>query len=165
MGRHVARRGTGTVWPVEPAPTQPRRHPLRMALASLAVIGVGAAAISAVLVGPRNALARLPWVDPARCPSTTVFLAVSPGVSDVVTQILQPVEGHKLPGGTCLHSQVVAQDPMQTVSSSLVLPADRVPDVWIPDSSVWIPRLKAWPMRPIGALAQTPLVVATSENA
>ena len=159
MGRHVASRGTAKA-----TPSRTRHHHRGLITAAVAA-AVACAATGAVLVGPRDALAMLPWVEPSRCPATTVSVAVVPGMSDVVTQILRPVEGRRLDGGGCLHVQTLAQEPLQTVSSSLVLPPDRAPDVWIPDSSLWVPRIKAWTMHPLGTLAQTPLVVATSEKA
>src|SRR3954471_275536 len=109
-------------------------------LGAVAVVALGAA----VLVAPPDALARLPWASDRSCPPQTVELVVEPEVRDVVTETLAPLRGTALPDGSCLQASVTAQEASETVAASEILPPDRAPQVWIPDSDVWVAKVTRW---------------------
>jgi Mg-chelatase subunit ChlD len=130
-----------------------------LAAALVTVVGAG------VLLGPREALAKLPWALGAPCTPETVDIVVAPELVSVVNQILQPVAGKKLAADHCLATVVRGQEPQETVASSSVLPIDRAPQIWIPDSTVWGQKTPDWPLTSAGPLAMSPVVIATSSAA
>src|SRR5687768_2291584 len=68
----------------------------------------------------------------------TVTVAVAPELADLAGELLaDPVE---LDGGTCAVAEVTAREPLQTVGDLAALEAGALPDVWVPDSSVWVAR-------------------------
>jgi Ca-activated chloride channel family protein len=156
MGRHTSldnrmrlgSRGLGT--------------PARLALVAAGVVVVIG---GAVLIGPRDALARLPWAEQPPCPGTPVDVLVEPELQSVVSEILRPVDGADLPGGRCTAVDVRSQEGVETVASSSILPPDRAPQIWIPDSMVWVEQVTRWRMERGAPLALSPVVVATSRAA
>jgi Ca-activated chloride channel homolog len=103
----------------------------------------------------------LPW-DPTRCTDLHVEIVTSTDVQPVVTQILENHQGSTLPKNHCLHTYVRGQAPRDTIASVDHLPADRIPHLWIPDSSLWADRAPRWTPRHVGTFATSPLVVAST---
>ena len=106
----------------------------------------------------------LPWADRA-CPTTVVQLSVATEVKQPVTSILAPLQGRSLADGHCLHAVVTAQAPADIVSAAAVLPPDRAPQIWIPDSSLWTRQVARWQLGREGSVASSPLLIATSASA
>jgi hypothetical protein len=139
-----------------------------LGLRVFAVVGllVLALVVAGVLVvGPRRAYALLPLTVTTTCSPVEVDVSAAPAAAPTVRQALTPLQGEDVGGGQCLRVVVSAQDPAGTVAGSAVLPPDRAPDVWIPDSSVWIPRITNWRLQRVASLASTPVVLATSRQA
>jgi Ca-activated chloride channel homolog len=135
----------------------------RLALVSAAVVTIVGAA---VLVGPREAIDRLPWVSASSsCTGENVNIVVDPDLQTVVDRIVDPVRGNDLPGGGCVAVQVRAQESQVTSASANILPLDRAPQIWIPDASLWGERTTAWKTTSAGSLASTPVVMASSKAA
>jgi Ca-activated chloride channel homolog len=139
----------------------------RLALVAAAVVTVVGAG---VLLGPREALARLPWASDDSCTTVNVDMVVSPELQSVVSQIVEPVRGKKLSTAAgeqqlCAGVQVRGQEPQETAASSDILPIDRAPQLWIPDGSNWADEAKQWPATSQGSLATTPVVIGASKAA
>jgi Ca-activated chloride channel homolog len=140
-------------------------------LSNLGRLGVVAAAvvtligIGVLLGAPDRLPAGLPWAAGAKCAPRTVDLVVSPELVSVVTTILKPLNGRDIGGNRCLETQVRGQEPQETVLSSEVLPIDRVPQIWIPDTAVWGQKAQLWQLSSAGTLATSPVVLATSAKA
>ncbi len=137
--------------------------PGRLALTAAGVVTVIGAG---VLVGPGQALSNLPWAKQTACTQQTVNIVVSPEIKTLVQQILAPIGTEKLAGNVCASVDVTAQEPQDTVASADVLPLDRAPQLWIPDSAVWGQKAAdRWTTRTAGQFAKTYVVIATSKNA
>jgi Ca-activated chloride channel homolog len=148
-----------------------RRRPGRILLAAaLTLFVVGAAMIRLdVPSGLRAFAAKAPLVG-AQCPSerlpvTTVALTVAPELKSVVTAALAPLATRTLPNHECVKVAVSAQEPSQTIEGAAILPIDRAPDIWLPDSSLWVSRVPNWKLNRDGAFATSPVVIATSQAA
>ena len=90
----------------------------------------------------------------------TVALSVAPGIGPLVQDLLrEPVE---LTGGVRAVAEVRTQQPLQAVGDLGALEAGALPDVWVPDSSLWIARVSDVPLESSGSLATSPVVLATS---
>jgi hypothetical protein len=164
MARHVVNDTRGTVSPG----IDDREGGARWGLRVLAVLGVlvFAVAVAGVfVVGPGNAYAMLPFTPPTKCTPVSLDVAAAPAAEPVVQSAVASIQGRSLGGGQCVQVAVSGQDPAQTVEGSAVLPTDRAPDVWIPDSSLWIQRIPRWRLQRVGSLASTPVVLATSRQA
>jgi len=130
-------------------------------VATAAVVLLGAAAI----IAPPDLLSYLPGGPDVACPTATVRLVVEPELKDVVEEALTPLQGRSLPGGACLSTAVTSQEAAETVAASQILPPDRAPQVWIPDSQVWVPKVTRWRTQPAERFASSPVVLATSRSA
>jgi hypothetical protein len=130
-----------------------------VAAAVVVVIGAG------VLVAPPDALARLPWAAKKPCATESVDMLVEPEMRQAIVDIVQPLQGEKLPGGHCAKINVREQQGVETVASAAVLPPDRAPQIWIPDTAAWVQKVTNWPMQQSDPLASSPVVVATSKSA
>jgi Ca-activated chloride channel family protein len=130
-------------------------------VATVAVVLLGAAAI----VAPPDLLAYLPGGPEVACQKATVRLVVEPELKEVVDEALAPLQGRSLPGGACLATTVTAQEAAETVAASQILPPDRAPQIWIPDSQVWVPKVTRWRTQPAERFAASPVVLATSRTA
>jgi hypothetical protein len=154
-----------------PAPP-PRRHLHRYLVSGvLALVLVGAVLFraSAGPSGLRTLAARAPLVG-AKCPdhrltTTALTVMVAPELQTTVATALAPLDGETLPGRRCVQVQVQAQEPAQTVMGAQLLPLDREPDLWIPDSSLWTSDVPDWPLERRAAFASSPVVVASSREA
>ncbi|HEY6793243.1 MAG TPA: hypothetical protein VI248_01020 [Kineosporiaceae bacterium] len=116
-----------------------------------------------VLTGVRS---NLPWFPPTTCERTTVVEVVSaPQVLPAIQSLTAGLQGNRLDDGSCLSVRVREQNPSDTVASSLVLPPTRAPQVWVADSSLWLPQVTRWKQRAIGSLGTTPVIMVSSGSA
>ena len=88
-----------------------------------------------------------------------MIVAAAPDAAATVDHIVGPLEGHALPDGSCLDVQVRAEPPARTVDPSAVMSAT-APQVWLPDSSLWLGQVQGLTMRPVGSLGTSPVVLA-----
>ena len=132
MGRHVAIDDLAAVG----ATRRPRWGLRMLAVVGLLVLAVALAGI--LVVGPRRAYALLPLTTTTSCTPVDVDVSAAPAAVPVVRQAVAAIQGQDVGAGQCVRVVVSAQDPAGTVAGSAVLPPDRAPDVWIPDSSLWI---------------------------
>ena len=146
MGRHVA-----------PSHALPRRSPLGIIVPAALVVVLLAAGLVWWLTGSDGAEAGA-CDDPRR-----VAVAVTSEIGPLVEDLLaEPVE---LPDGGCADATVTTQRPLQTVGDIGALEAGVLPDVWVPDSSLWTARVTDVPLDAAGSLATSPVVLATSRAA
>ena len=93
----------------------------------------------------------------------TVPVTVAPELEQLAGQLLaQPVD---LGGGACAVARVTATEPLQTLADLGALGADALPQVWVPDSSLWAARAGDSDLEAAGSMATSPLVLATSRAA
>ncbi|MCW2620430.1 MAG: uncharacterized protein JWL64_32 [Frankiales bacterium] len=94
----------------------------------------------------------------------TVDVDVAPELSPIARAALTtPIP---IGGRACAVARVTPANPLQTVGDLLALPPDKLPDVWIPDSSLWRERADRGPrLESVTSLASTPLVIAISQSA
>jgi Bacterial extracellular solute-binding protein/von Willebrand factor type A domain len=93
----------------------------------------------------------------------TVGVTVAPELGGLVEELLaEPIE---LDGGVCAVADVTAREPLQTVGDLAALEAEALPDVWVPDSSLWVARAGDAPLEAVGSMASSPVVLATSRDA
>ncbi|SOE00473.1 VWA domain-containing protein [Blastococcus haudaquaticus] len=93
----------------------------------------------------------------------SVAVTVAPEFEPVAAQLLaEPIE---LDGEVCAEAAVTAQQPLQTVGDLAALEDGALPDVWVPDSSLWVARAGDAPLEPVGSAATSPVVLATSSEA
>lgn len=107
------------------------------------------------------------WIKTVRasattCPQTTVNMVVAPEIQSTVQQILAPAQGRHLLDQHCLQVKITGQSPRDTVQSASFLPADRAPQIWIPDTSLWAGQVKRWPLQTGNSFASSPIVMASS---
>ena len=106
--------------------------------------------------------------------SINLNVAVAPEIAPAVSQITKTFDdqGHSV-DGKCVKATVKASDPagMSTVLSGQgSVPGEADPDVWIPDSSLWVTIVQSTPKGAVSvrrtptSLARTPIVVATSRT-
>jgi hypothetical protein len=60
---------------------------------------------------------------------------------------------------------VFAQEPLQTVGDLGALDEDALPEVWVPDSSLWTARVPEAAFEIVGSIGSSPVVLATSQAA
>ncbi|MGR7025001.1 VWA domain-containing protein [Geodermatophilus sp. URMC 62] len=90
----------------------------------------------------------------------TVRLTVAPEMADVAQDLLD--EPQDLGGGACAAAEVTAQEPLQTVGDLEALEGDALPEVWVPDSSLWTVRAADTDLDDSGSMATSPVVLGTS---
>jgi hypothetical protein len=93
----------------------------------------------------------------------TVRVTVAPELGAVAQQLL--AEPQDLGGGTCAAAEVTAQEPLQTVGDLTALEGSAVPQVWVPDSSLWTVRAGDADLDASGSMASSPVVLGTSRAA
>jgi Ca-activated chloride channel family protein len=153
MGRHVR---------TEPELPARLSLPVRVGVTAAAcVVVLGAAA----LVAPAGALPRLPWSADRECPGERVSIVVEPELHDTVRSALRGLRDEELPTGGCAEAVVEAREAAQAVAASQLLPPDRAPQVWIPDSPDWVAGATRWRSQPSRRFAASPVVVTTSRRA
>ncbi|WP_018682624.1 substrate-binding and VWA domain-containing protein [Actinokineospora enzanensis] len=103
--------------------------------------------------GPPNAQA---------CESTTLRVVVTPDIAPVVDAAAKRV------GDGCARVDVTVKPAATAVDAMLVTDGSQLPDVWIPDSSLWLRRAQekgVWPAEVSGtSLASSPIVLALAEE-
>ncbi|MBB3676937.1 substrate-binding domain-containing protein [Modestobacter versicolor] len=90
----------------------------------------------------------------------TVRVTVAPEVESLVRELL--AEPPSLGGDSCAVAELTAEEPLQTLADLGALGSDALPQVWVPDSSLWAARAGDAGLVPSGSLATSPLVLATS---
>ncbi len=100
----------------------------------------------------------------ADCEDTrTVRVTVAPELGAVAQDLLdQPQD---LGGGTCAAAEVTVQEPVQTVGDLAALEGSALPQVWVPDSSLWTVRAGGTALDASGSMATSPVVLGTSRAA
>ncbi|RBY93979.1 VWA domain-containing protein [Blastococcus sp. TBT05-19] len=140
MGRHA-----------DPTPAR-RRASLPVVVAAVVAVLLVAGGVTWFLSGSGSCDTR-----------QTVGVTVAPELGSLAEDLLaEPVE---LDDGLCAVAEVTAQQPLQTVGDLAALEADALPDVWVPDSSLWAARAGSAPLEPVGSFASSPVVLATSQDA
>jgi len=105
----------------------------------------------------------LPWASPTSgCQTTSVTIVATPQISDVVRRVTTPMSGRVLEDGSCLRVLVQSEAPVTTVENAASKATSELPQLWIPDSSIWPGQFTAWSTRPVGSLASSPVVLAAS---
>jgi Ca-activated chloride channel family protein len=149
MGRHTR------------TPARPGTASRPALLAGLAVV-VAAALVAGVawfVSGPEDGTA-----EAAGCEETeTVRVTVAPELGTLVRELL--AEPLSLGADACAVADVEATEPLQTLAALGSLGADSLPQVWVPDSSLWAARAGSADLEVAGSLATSPLVLATSRAA
>ncbi|WP_369255557.1 VWA domain-containing protein [Geodermatophilus amargosae] len=98
------------------------------------------------------------------CETTrTIRVTVAPELGDVAQELL--AEPQDLGGGACAAAEVTAQEPLQTVGDLGALEGSALPQVWVPDSSLWTVRAGDAPLDASGSMATSPVVLGTSSAA
>jgi hypothetical protein len=131
-------------------PTAPRRSaPLLLIAAGVVVLLVAGGLVWWLAAGGDPCETRQP-----------VAVTVAPELRDLTEELLaDPIE---LDGDVCAVAEVTAQEPLQTVGGLAALEAGSLPDVWVPDSSLWVARAGDAPLEPVGSMGSSPVVLATS---
>src|SRR3954447_8607567 len=147
MGRHAQRRASSGI----------AARPALLAGFAVLLIAVVAAGLVWWRAGNDDALA-----DGTSC-QQTVRVTVAPEVGPLVQRLLdQPLS---LGDDTCVDADVTAEEPLQTLADLGALDAGSLPQVWVPDSSLWAARAGDVGLDAAGSLASSPLVLATSRAA
>lgn len=140
------------------------RRPLLLSLTGLAAVAVAAlVAVDVLAPGLVPVMASLPrpWVQPTTaCVPTGVAIVAAPEVVPALTGVLAPLENRRLADGHCLHTEVTAQAPDDTVAATRALPVSRAPQLWVPDSSTRLGGVSRWPVDPVTSFASSPVVLA-----
>jgi ABC-type Fe3+ transport system substrate-binding protein len=92
-----------------------------------------------------------------------VAVTVAPEIAEVAERVL--AEPMPLGDGACAVAEVTARDPLQTVGDLGTADPAALPDVWVPDSSLWVARAGDAPLEDAGSMASSPVVLATSRAA
>jgi Ca-activated chloride channel family protein len=148
------------------APRPARRH--RGALAVVVVVAVIAALVSGGVAASRKGLlgtaaSHLPWASsPPPCPPTRLGVIAAPELVGTVQALVQPLTGRQLPDGSCLRVDVQGEDPSKTVASSPTTALGGLPQLWIPDASLWMGQAPSWSLKPLGSMASSPVVLAAT---
>ena len=105
----------------------------------------------------------LPWSSPeASCPTTQVSVVTAPQMSAVVRRVVAPLDGRALEDGSCLSVDLQVQSPVTTVENAASTAAAQLPQIWVPDSSLWRGQAAGWSTQVVGSIGTSPVVVATS---
>jgi hypothetical protein len=105
----------------------------------------------------------LPWSSPETpCQTTTVTVVAAPQISGVVQRVTTPLSGRVLADGSCLRVLVESQAPVTTVENAASTATSELPQIWVPDSSIWPGQSTAWSVQPVGSVATSPVVLASS---
>lgn len=130
-----------------------------LVVALLIVAGVATAGSGVVDAAGRY----LPWASPrSGCSTTSVTIVAAPQISDVVRRVTTPLSGRVLEDGSCLRVVVQSEAPVTTVENAASTATYELPQLWIPDSSIWPGQSTAWSTQAVGSLATSPVVLAAS---
>ncbi|TKJ32253.1 substrate-binding domain-containing protein [Blastococcus sp. CCUG 61487] len=91
---------------------------------------------------------------------STVAVTVTPELAELADELLSDPDALGADG--CVTAEVTAQEPLQTAGDLSALGADQLPDVWVPDSSMWFPRAGDAELAPVQSMATSPVVLAAS---
>lgn len=89
-------------------------------------------------------------------PGRELTVSAAPEITAVVTEAARLTD-QRGDSRVCVHTVVRAEDP---ASVSWPVTGRTVPDVWIPDSSIWLRRSRAEAAKGAPAVAQSPIVLA-----
>ncbi|NEK84316.1 VWA domain-containing protein [Blastococcus saxobsidens] len=104
------------------------------------------------------------WLTTRGCGDrVTVDVTVAPELGGLTEELLAEVP--TTDDDVCVDAAVTAQEPLQTAGSLGALEAEALPDVWVPDSSLWAARSGYGELQPMGSMATSPVVLATSRAA
>ncbi|MGY2004405.1 substrate-binding domain-containing protein [Blastococcus sp. SYSU DS1024] len=104
------------------------------------------------------------WLVGGGCDEqVAVDVTVAPELSDVAGELLAEVESPD--ESLCITAEVTAREPLLTAGDLSVLEEEALPEVWVPDSSLWAARVSSRELDPAGSMAVSPVVLATSETA
>ncbi len=92
---------------------------------------------------------------------STVAVTVAPELAGLTEDLLS--DPAALGADGCVTAEVTAQEPLQTAGDLSALEAGSLPDVWVPDSSLWFPLAGDADLAPGPSMASSPVVVASSE--
>jgi len=153
-------------------PAHAGRRRIRTVLSGVLVlllVGALMIKIGAVPHGLRTIAAKSPLIG-AQCPSTrltttTIDITVAPELQSLVGSVLAPLQNKTLPNHECVKVSLQSQAPAETVEGAQILPIDRAPDIWIPDSSLWVSRVPRWQVNRSGSFASSPVVIASNRAA
>jgi len=99
--------------------------------------------------------------DAAACDTTsTVAVTVAPELVSLTEDLLS--EPGALGDDECVTAEVTDQEPLQTAGALSALAPESLPDVWLPDSSLWALRAGDTELTEEGSLGSSPVVLATS---
>lgn len=143
-------------------PTSPKRRLDRRVLLQPSVL-LATFVVVAVLAGGIVWAAGSHTAAPTCTTKQTVRVAVAPEMAATVGSVLHGEL--ELTGGSCAVAAVSARQPLQTVADLGSLPASSLPQVWVPDSSLWQVRAQNAALTPAGSLGWSPIVLATSRAA
>ncbi|WP_243737622.1 substrate-binding domain-containing protein [Blastococcus xanthinilyticus] len=93
----------------------------------------------------------------------TVDVTVAPELGELTEQVL--ADEIVVEDRLCVDTAVATQQPLQTVGDLSVLEPDALPDVWVPDSSLWRARAAEAPLEVVGSMGASPVVLGTSSDA
>jgi hypothetical protein len=96
-------------------------------------------------------------------PRSTVAVTVTPELVSLTEKLLS--EPGALDENGCVTAEVTPQEPLQTAGSLSALDPESLPDVWLPDSSLWALRAGETELADEGSLGSSPVVLATSQAA
>ncbi len=91
---------------------------------------------------------------------STVAVTVAPELAGLTEDLLSDPDALGADG--CVTAEVTAQQPLQTAGDLSALGSDELPDVWVPDSSLWFPRVGEADISPGSSMATSPVVLAAS---
>lgn len=151
-----------------------RRH-RRVTVLSVLVVGlllVAAVAVGAGLLGEQDDVT----AEPPCTGGPTVEVVVDPTLAPTLERVAAEEGRHLLSTGVCADIDVVARASADAAARlAAAAGPSEVPQVWVPDSSVWLGRAVPEDPAPgpaglvtlarLGSLVSTPLVLATSPEA
>jgi hypothetical protein len=86
-------------------------------------------------------------------------VVAAPQIAGVVQRVTTPLSGRVLEDGSCLRVLVEPQAPVTTVENAAT---SEQPQIWVPDSSIWPGQSTVWSVQPVGSVATSPVVLASS---
>lgn len=127
--------------------------PVAGAVVAVALIVLGGLAWRAASSGPTG-----PCDRPQQ-----VLVTVAPELGGLARDVLaQPV---RIDDEACAVAEVRTQAPLESVANLRALDESGLPDLWVPDSSLWGPRVEGRSLESAGSVTSTPVVLATSQAA
>jgi Ca-activated chloride channel family protein len=146
----------------QPRRSRPGRRTALRWTAVLAAVAAAAAGLSQV----PDALAGGDDVEP-RClgPGRVIEVAVTPEVRTAVADVATALNRFDAQAGLCRRTKVTVETP--AVVATRVRSGGTRPDVWVPDSSLWLSRAAsraAWAVGQQPSIARTPVVFAVRKE-